>query len=164
NFGSTYRWRRWVTTTRLAPRFSEFGGDLLGADRAARDEYALIAVRCVAPVLVGGAHACRACEPIKPGNRWDRWGLESPGRHRHAVEPLGRAGVGDNPSDAVSAEYLDASAEPDARHEAERLGIAMEVGEDVAARRVDEVGLVLEVTERRQHATGVGVHRRPHTA
>jgi hypothetical protein len=46
---------------------SEFGGDLQGADRAAGDEYALTAGRCVAPIVMGGAHAYRACEPVQPG-------------------------------------------------------------------------------------------------
>src|SRR5262249_33450041 len=93
---------------------SEFGGDLQGADRAAGDEYVLTAVRCVAPILVGGAHACRACEAVQPGNRWDRWGLEPAGCHHHAIEPLGRSGVAHKPSGAVSADPVDASAEPDA--------------------------------------------------
>src|SRR6185503_15126101 len=46
---------------------SEFGGDLQVAVRAAGDEYALTAVRCVAPIVMGGAHAYRACEPVQPG-------------------------------------------------------------------------------------------------
>ena len=42
-------------------------------------------------------------------------------------------GVTHQPSGVGSAEELDPSAEPDARHEPERLGIATQVVEDVAA-------------------------------
>ena len=44
------------------------------------------------------------------------------------------------------------------------LGVAMQVGEDVAVRRKREVVVVLQVAEGRQDATGVGVHGRPDPA
>ena len=111
----------------------DVGGDLQGADRTARDENTLAAVRRSAPVLVCGDHSRRAGERVEPGNRWDGGGLEPAGCHHHFFEALGGAGVVHEPSGVVSAEALDPSAEPDARHEPERLGIATQVVEDVAA-------------------------------
>ena len=64
----------------------------------------------------------------------------------------------------ASAEIVDPGAEPDARRQRERLGIAMQVGENVAVRREHQIALVLQVAEGREDPTGVGVHGRPDPA
>src|SRR6185312_8459710 len=45
----------------------EFGGDLQGADRAARDEHTPAQVGCGVPVLACGDHASRTGERVEPG-------------------------------------------------------------------------------------------------
>ena len=89
--------------------------------------------------------------------------MEPAGCDDDFFEAFRRVRVPQEPSGVAPAEELDASAEPDARHETERLGIAIQVVEDVVGRRVDKVGVMFEVAEGREDATGVGVHRRPHT-
>ena len=112
---------------------------------------------------MGGAHAYRACEPVQPGTVGivGDWNLPVATTTRSnrsvvAVWPTSHP----EPSRLTRSTRL-----PNRTRDTkvERLGVAMEVGEDVAGRRVEQVGLVLEVTEGRQDATGVGVHRRPHT-
>jgi hypothetical protein len=140
----------------------DVGGDLQGTDRSARDKYTLPAVRHGVPILVCGDHTRRTCERVEPENAWNGGGLEPAGRHHHSFEALGAAGGVHEPSRVISVEALDPRAEPDARHQPELLGGAAQVVEDVAARRIHEVGLVLQVAEGRQDPTGVGVHRRPY--
>src|SRR4051794_15066872 len=68
------------------------------------------------------------------------------------------------PAAVTAAEKVDSGAEPDACGDVERLGIAMQVREDVLVRRERQVVVVLQVAERREYSVGVGVHGRPDAA
>ena len=58
--------------------------------------------------------------------------MESATRHDHSFEPFLEARVTDEPSGIVSLEEFDTTAEPDARRKTERVGIAMQVVENLA--------------------------------
>jgi hypothetical protein len=58
--------------------------------------------------------------------------MESPTRHDHSFEALLYAGVTDEPSGIASPEEFDTIAEPDTRRKAERVGLALQVVENLA--------------------------------
>ena len=75
----------------------------------------------------------RARERVQPGHKGDRGRMESATGHDHSFEPFLQARVTDEPSGIVSPEEFDTNAEPDARRKAERVGIAMQVVENLTA-------------------------------
>ena len=142
----------------------EFGGDLERADRAARHENTLAEVGKWPPVVVCGDRSRRAGETVESRNCWDAGRLESAAGHHYPFECLGHAGMADEPSAIASTEEFDPSVEPDARRQGECLRIAMQVGENVAVGRENQIAHVLKVAEGSEDPTGVRVHARPHAA
>ena len=116
------------------------------------------------PEVVSRDCSRSAGEGFETRDRRDGGGVKSAAGDHNSIETVGAVIVVDEPSGAVTLQQLDPVAEPDAWGQAECRGIAMEVVEDVAVGRVDQVTVVLEVAIGRHDATCVGVHGRPRAA
>ena len=142
----------------------EFRGDVQSADRAARHQNALADIGFGSPVIECRDDSRRAGECGQTRHRGDGRGPKSAGGHHHSVEALVHPVGRHLPPGTFATDTVHLCPEPDTCPEAEHVGVAVQVVEDVMVRQEDKVAFVLEVAEGRQHPTGVGVHGRPHPA
>jgi hypothetical protein len=88
--------------------------------------------------------------------------LEPSAGDHDPVEDLFTRRVANDPSVVGALQTVDTRAEPDPGSKVEHVGVAVEVGQDLAVRRERVGAVVFEVAEGGHDATCVGVHGRPH--
>ena len=124
----------------------------------------------LAPVARRPAIVIRRRRTELAGKLFQPWdvrdsGAMKPARgHNHAIELFAGAGVAEQPCVAGAPQQIHAGAQSHSRGDAEHVGVAVQVGQDVAVRRIGGAFAGREVAESGQDPAAVGAHVRPHAA